>query len=364
MLLHFSVRDTGIGIPADRLDRLFKSFSQVDDSITKRFGGTGLGLAISRRLCELMGGRIWVESEPGKGTTFHFTLPTQAVAGIGRLYPEDSGTLAGKRLLIVDDNANNRLLLGKQAARWGMITAETASGFQALDWLREGKAFDLAILDMQMPDLDGETLAEEIRKVRPAEVLPLVMLTSIGRRDKRLGRLGLAAFLDKPIKQSRLYNVLHGILVRPEQQSHSKAEPIADEVKPHRPLRILVAEDNLINQKVVQALLHRMGYRADIVANGLEAVTALRDRPYDVVLMDMQMPEMDGLEATRAIRQGDQGASHPWILALTANVLASDREACLDAGMNDCIFKPIKPAALLTALQQCPAPTHRLVEQM
>ncbi len=357
--IQFAVKDTGIGIPTERLDRLFKPFSQVDSSTSRNYGGTGLGLVISQRLCEMMGGRIWIESEVGKGSTFYFTVVTHAVYSAS---PTDLDViqpqLAGKRLLIVDDNATNRQILTLQGQSWGMLTRAAQSGAEALDWLRQGQPFDLAILDMQMPQMDGVTLAAEIHKQPGYQSLPLVMLTSIGKSESSdlSVKANFAAVLTKPIKQSQLYNVLTQVLagvpikVRPTSSISSQVDPnLAQRV----PLRILLAEDNVVNQQVGLHLLQRMGYRADVAGNGLEVLEALRRQSYDMVLMDVQMPQMDGLTATRRIVSEFSPEERPQIVAMTANAMQGDREICLEAGMDDYISKPIRVEELSRALSKC-----------
>jgi len=420
--LHFAVRDTGIGIPPDRMDRLFRSFSQVDASMARRYGGTGLGLAISKRLSELMGGTMWVESEVGKGSTFHFTIQAEATPAPVRAYLQGlQPDLSGKRLLIVDDNATNRLILTLQAQSWGMLPRSTASPAEALEWIRQGDPstdpslrsglrlrtgpstlrqgsgqaplrtgpsnprqarddagsgqalrpfgraqgklrsgqapFDVVILDMQMPEMDGLTLAAEIRRERDSGVLPLVMLTSLGQREADVEGVEFAAFLTKPIKASQLYNVLVGIFAeeaRPVYWQDVAAKPQFDlEMGKRLPLRILLAEDNAVNQKLALRLLERLGYRADVAGNGLEVLEALWRQTYDVVLMDVQMPEMDGLEATRAICREWPPWHRPCIIAMTANVMKEDREECLAAGMDDYMGKPIQVGELVEALSKC-----------
>ena len=357
--IQFAVKDTGIGIPTERLDRLFKPFSQVDSSTSRHYGGTGLGLVISQRLTEMMGGRVWVESEMGRGSTFYFTVVTQAVQSISQINLDvTQPQLAGKRLLIVDDNATNRQILTLQGQSWGMLTQEAQSGSQVLEWLRQRKPFDLAILDMQMPAMDGLTLATEIRQQPGYQELPLVMLTSLGKPETSDPRIdaNFAAFLNKPIKQSQLYNVLIKVLggqpikVRPACSISPKIDPyLAERI----PLRILLAEDNVVNQKVALHLLQRMGYRADVAGNGLEVLEALSRQPYDVVFMDVQMPEMDGLTTTSRICQEWSRLERPRIIAMTANAMQGDRELCLEAGMDDYISKPIRLEELVRALSQC-----------
>ncbi|MEK7787448.1 MAG: response regulator, partial [Chloroflexota bacterium] len=367
--VHFAVRDTGLGIPPDRLDRLFRSFSQVDASTTRKYGGTGLGLAISKRLSELMGGTMWVESEglPGKGSTFHFTI---SAAPAPVLKPRMSGEQPGlrdKRVLVVDDNATNRRILALQMQSWGMIARDTASPLEALEWVRRGEAFDLAILDMSMPEMDGLMLAAEIRKYRDAKALPLILFSSLGRREAGVDGATFAAYLTKPLKQSQLFdtlaNIFAGETVKAQKAAATAARQQLDpEMAKRLPLRILLAEDNAVNQKLALRLLAQMGYRADLAGNGLEAVEALERQQYDVVLMDVQMPEMDGLEATRHIRdlpgnpsglQDPAGFKQPRIIAMTANAMQGDREMCLEAGMDDYISKPIRVEELVGALGQC-----------
>ncbi len=365
-LLHFSVRDTGIGIPAERLDRLFKAFSQVDASTTRRFGGTGLGLAISARLVALMGGEIWVESEPGVGSTFHFTLlaaetPVREPSHLDMEQP----LLSFKRVLIVDDNATNRRILSRQTESWGMMpTATLPQG--ALKSLRMGDGYDLAILDMQMPDMDGLTLAEEIIKFNKSQgtkPFPIIMLTSVGRMENeraRLDRLDLAAYLNKPVKPAQLHALLIQVLqerseshVVPLGESHLTSSRYDQSLAMSVPVSILVAEDNMVNQKVSLRILERLGYRADVAANGLEVLDALESRPYDLILMDVQMPEMDGLEVTGHIRQRVWANEHqPYIIAMTAHALQGDRERCLAAGMNDYVGKPVHVEELIEAIRR------------
>jgi CheY-like chemotaxis protein len=356
--IQFAVKDTGCGIPSDRLDRLFKSFSQVDSSITRQYGGTGLGLAIGKQLSEMMGGRMWVESEVDRGSTFYFTVvaPCDSNAPIINL-DNRPPQLEGKRLLIVDDNATNRKILALQAQSWGMLTKLTQSGFEALDCLQQGEVFDMAILDMQMPKMDGLTLAAAIRKQPGYQKLPLIMLTSIGRPDPsyHVAPVDFAAFLTKPIKQSHLFNVVSRIFsgqpiqVKP---SRSTAVQSIPQLASQFPLRILLAEDNRVNQKVALNLLKQLGYQADLATNGLEVLEALHRQSYDVVLMDVQMPKLDGLETTRRICQELPQDTRPRIIAMTANAMQGDREECLEAGMDDYISKPIRIGVLSQTLSK------------
>jgi CheY-like chemotaxis protein len=280
--VHFAVRDTGVGIPPDRFDRLFKSFSQVDVSMTRRYGGTGLGLAICQRLCELMGGRIWPESEVGKGSTFHFTIVAEAAPALAAASRDSGhGELAGKSVLIVDDNRTNRRILKPQAEKWGMRAWETGSPLEALEWVRRGDPYDVILLDYQMPDMDGIMLAREIRARRGAEWLPLVLLSSIGEALPTAHQeAGFAAVLSKPLKLSLLHDRLLEIFGKTaEAPPRPVDEPVREPVAPALPLRILMAEDSAVNQKVGLALLERLGYQADVVANGHERWTASTGRP-------------------------------------------------------------------------------------
>jgi signal transduction histidine kinase/DNA-binding response OmpR family regulator len=350
--LHFAIRDTGIGIPVERQERLFHSFSQVDASITRQYGGSGLGLAISKCLSEHMGGTMWVKSQVDQGSTFHFTILVDQLTDLpSHPVPPPPPQLAHKRVLIVDDNATNRKLLTLQTQFWGMQPSAASSGLEALEWLAAGALFDLALLDFQMPQMNGLTLAIAIRQRSGCESLPLVLLSSVDRQDYASpeSTVHFAAFLSKPIKQAQLYNALLQSLGAP------MPAPIARPAVPllsHRlPLRILLAEDNVVNQKVALKTLQRLGYQADLAQNGLEVLAALRQQVYDVVLMDVQMPEMDGLEATRQICQQGATAQRPYIIAMTANAMQGDRELCLQAGMDDYISKPIRLAALVQALE-------------
>src|SRR2546421_4518913 len=358
--VHFAVRDTGIGISEEGMNRLFQSFSQVDASTTRRYGGTGLGLAISKRLAELMGGTMWVGSEPGVGSTFHFTILAQAALARTHPYQDPNQPhLAGKRILIVDDNATNRSIFTLQTQSWGMLPHACASGREALAQVQAGASFDVAVLDMQMPDMDGLTLAEQIHRYLDGQMLPLVMLTSLGRREVDTRGIEFAAFLNKPIKPSQLYNTLISLCaeqehIQPLLRRADTADLQFDAMLGERlPLRILLAEDNTVNQKLALLLLQRMGYRVDIAANGLEVVEALQRQSYDMILMDVQMPEMDGLEATRAIHESwPTEPQRPRIVAMTANAMQDDREEWLAAGMDDYLTKPIQVKALQAALER------------
>ncbi|MBI2767682.1 MAG: GAF domain-containing protein [Chloroflexi bacterium] len=363
-VLQFAVRDTGIGIPADRMDRLFEVFSQVDSSTTRRYGGSGLGLAVSKRLCEMMGGEMWVESEAGTGSTFFFTIHAPEAAGLPR--GERSGAqpdLAGKRLLVVDDNLTNRQILSLQTQTWGMRTRATASPREALAWIERGDPFDLAILDMHMPEMDGLALAAAIRERRDATALPLVMFSSLGRPEAD-GEHLFEAILTKPVKQSSLFDLLNSVFA-PSGDGMQGAQPGSGRagrdagLGASHPLRILLAEDNSVNQQLATLILEGMGYRADIAGNGIEAIELLASHPYDVILMDVQMPEMDGLEATRRICARWPRSERPHIIAMTANAMQGDREACIAAGMDDYLSKPIRVDELASALLRTPRGTSR-----
>jgi CheY-like chemotaxis protein len=351
--LQFSVRDTGIGIPQEKINHLFQAFSQVDSSTTRRFGGTGLGLSISRSLVHLMGGNIWAESEAGKGSTFHFTVQVKATQATSNLHPTGiQPDLQGRSLLIVDDNATNCLIISRQVSAWGMEPHTYATPLEALDVLRSDSQFDAAILDMQMPDMDGLTLAREIRKLANGASLPLIMLTSLGRRPDENNEIGFIAQLNKPIKPSHIYDALISAFSdRPRAIRQKVSKPAFDATfSQQHPLRILIAEDNVINQKVAAGILQRMGYRPDIVGNGLEVLEALGRQEYDVVLLDIQMPEMDGEEAAKHIEKDWPKAKRPRLIAVTANALQGDREKYLALGMDDYISKPIRPEELKRAL--------------
>ena len=365
--LYFAVRDTGIGLSDAGLSKLFQSFSQADTSTTRKFGGTGLGLAISKKQAELMGGTMWGESPGlGQGATFHVSIRAQAAArpdGGRREFIGTQPALKGLRLLVVDDNATNRRVLALQTAKWGMVPQDSAVPEDALRWVQEaaraGPAFDLAIIDMHMPDMDGVALARAIRKVAPA--LPLVLFSSLGRKEAGDTEGLFAATLAKPLRQSQLFDMLVTLL------AHEAAPQRAEAAKPRmdagmaaaHPLRILLAEDNVVNQKLALRLLQQMGYRADVAANGIEAIECVERQPYDLVLMDVQMPEMDGLEASRRINQRWPNGERPRIVAMTANAMQGDREACLAAGMDDYVTKPIRVEALVEALHKVKASNAR-----
>ncbi len=376
-VVRFEVKDTGIGIAPETQRILFQAFTQADGSMTRKYGGTGLGLAISKQLAELMGGEIGVESALGKGSTFWFTArfekqPKQNV----KLQPDSNVSLEGKRVLIVDDNETNRNILRYQTSSWGMNAAEADSGVQALETLQSAAArnepFEIAILDLMMPEMDGFELARAIKADSSISVVRLVLLPSFGERGHGLAatEAGISAYLQKPIGQSQLYDCL--ITLMAEEQLQEKSQLITKHslrvqaVAPNKPnvspqnkintvrakARILVAEDNVINREVALAQLESLGYSVDIVANGREAVIALEKSKYDIILMDCQMPEMDGFEATAEIRRREGDSHHTKIIAMTAHALEGDREKCLAAGMDDYLSKPVKLDTLRQMLER------------
>jgi CheY-like chemotaxis protein len=360
--LTFAVRDTGIGVSEEEMSRLFQSFSQADSSTTRKYGGTGLGLAISKRLAELMGGRMWAESPGlGLGSTFSFTIQApiaELPAASRRDFVGQQPALSGRRMLVVDDNATNRKVLALQGAKWGMVVRDTESPDEALRWLSDGEAFDLAVLDMHMPTMDGTALATKMHAVRPR--LPLVLFSSLGRRET--GDALFAATLAKPIRQSQLFDTLVNLLGEEDapKAAAAEAKPTIDpDMGARHPLRILLAEDNVVNQKLALRILQQMGYRADLASNGIEAVESVERQRYDVVLMDVQMPEMDGLEASRRITRRWPAAHRPRIIAMTANAMQGDRELCLQAGMDDYLTKPIRVEKLVEALGSVVARSDR-----
>ncbi len=359
-VLYFSIKDTGIGIPKERQDTLFQSFSQVDTSTTRKYGGTGLGLAISKHLCGLMGGTMWVESSIGQGANFQFTLQAKFCPSEKQIYLQSvQPQLVGKRILIVDDNTTNRTILIKQTQSWGMIPIALDSGKDAIQELNQGLTIDIAILDMHMPEMDGLTLAIEIREIYRLKKIPLVLLSSQGGNlDFRAKQVDFSATLIKPIKQSQLYDVLVNIFAKTiDKKPRIDGLPKLSHSEPNLattlPLRILLAEDNVVNQKVAIQILKRMGYRVDLAANGLEAIESLKRQTYDVILMDVQMPEMDGLEATRQICQQWPKEKRPRIIAMTAGAMQGDKEMCLSIGMDDYVTKPIDVAELRASLEKC-----------
>jgi len=361
--VHFCVEDTGIGIPADRMDRLFQSFSQVDASTTRRHGGTGLGLAIVKELVQLMGGQVGVDSHEGRGSRFEFTvsLEQQPDQDLGRA-PASADALRGFQVLVVDDNATNRRILTHWLEAWG-CTIELAEGAAAaMERTRqaevEGRTFDLVLLDFQMPGVDGEQLTRELRESRAMEGVPLVMLTSMQRlRDvRRFEELGLSGHLTKPIKKDQLFECIARIKGGLQSVGRQKSPEVVTEytvqaTRHGRRLRVLVVEDNPVNQKVAVRMLQLAGHTSEVAANGLDALEALEKCSFDLILMDCQMPLMDGFEATRRIREREDGGRRLPILAMTANAMSGDRERCLAAGMDAYLTKPVTKEALLRAVE-------------
>ena len=359
-LVRFSVSDTGPGIPRDRLSRIFEQFRQVDSSTTRMHGGTGLGLAISRRLAEAMGGTVSVASEVGRGSAFTLTaaLPEAAHAPVREYL--DAEEMSGKHLLVVDDNATNRQIVLYQLQTWRMTASATGDPSEAVAWVRDGQRFDAAIIDMQMPGMDGIELAHSLRR-EGADGLPLILLGSWGGRDRQPGMSEFSAVLTKPIKPSALYDALASGMAGTRGHGHQGllGQPVETLPVPGQTLRLLLAEDNIVNQKVAVRVLERLGYRVDVVSDGVEAVDAVASRPYDVVLMDVQMPLLDGLDATRMIRGRDGADGAPYIIAMTANAFAEDRADCLAAGMNDYLSKPVRSEDLAGALRRAAATIER-----
>jgi two-component system sensor histidine kinase/response regulator len=350
--LEFKVRDSGIGISGDKLPRLFKAFSQVDSSTTRKYGGTGLGLAITEKLVHLMGGVMSVISEPGKGSTFSFTMSTAVGIKVLQLYNDYSlADMEGKKILVVDDNPTNRAILKNQLESWKLVPELASSGEEALNLLSIADSFALVLTDMQMPNMDGIELAGAIRKKDPT--IPIILLSSINDEYNTSNLKIFSSILTKPVRQHVLCKHILSSLQNLQQRGAEKTtiqEKLSIDFARQHPLNILIAEDNQINQLVILQILGRMGYEATMVENGMEAVEAAGQKHYDVILMDMQMPEMDGLEASRVIRS--RLAIQPVIIALTANTMEGDEEECLSAGMNDYIGKPIKLEELVQKLQK------------
>jgi len=353
LTLGIEVRDTGIGIPPDKQERLFKAFSQIDSSTTRKYGGTGLGLAISEQLVKLMGGSIRVQSEPGVGSTFFFTINSRT--GVRADVPTATGDLAahaGKRLLIVDDNHTNRIILKNQLEQWNLAPTLAASGVEALNILATDSRYDLILTDMQMPYMDGVRLSKTIRERYPR--LPIILLSSIGDEYKKNYKNLFSAIMTKPIKQQVMFrHILSGLEHRSWSIMNETSTPsrLPEQMASELPMQILIAEDNIINQQVIQYILQKLGYTPVMVHNGREAVDTAAANDFDIILMDLQMPEMDGLEATRMIRRHNSDRQ-PVIIALTANAMEGDEEECLSAGMNDYLGKPVKLEELIDKLQK------------
>jgi two-component system sensor histidine kinase/response regulator len=356
--LHVMVRDTGIGIAKEKQQAVFDAFTQADPSTTRQYGGTGLGLAISSQLIALMGGRIWLESELGVGSTFHFT----ARLGLSEQLQQEPArlkSLQGLPVMIVDDNSTNRRILQEVCASWGLRTSVAANGANALQLLQtaasDGQPFQLVVLDLMMPGMDGFTLAQQIR-AQPELASPCMVMVSSGARPgdaDRCREFGITRYLTKPVVESELLNVILEIAGEPFVDEVLKSDPVATPQETQRPLHLLLVEDGLVNQRVAKGLLEARGHRVQIACNGREAVAMYTTADFDVVLMDLQMPEMDGIEATALIRQHEQQLGrHTPIIAMTAAAMKGDRERCLSAGMDGYVSKPVKPAELFRVISE------------
>ncbi|MDB5013781.1 MAG: response regulator [Daejeonella sp.] len=352
--LSFDVIDTGIGIPADKIPKLFKAFSQVDSSTTRKYGGTGLGLIISQKLVALMGGDFTVKSKVGKGTTFSFNIKSKTSSVEQQpLIFLDLKTTQSKKVLIVDDNPNFLTILKTQLEQWGLIPVSALSGKEALTILSKDKDFSLVITDMLMPEMDGMQLASEIKNIAPN--VAMILLSAVGDESRSTYATVFSNVLTKPVKESHLFKAIQAELSEGKNDalsdvSNKPVSILSDDFALEHPLTILLAEDNLINQKLATRVLNKLGYALDIANNGVEAVGMLQKKDYDLILMDILMPEMDGLEATKVIRSGAQ--YQPQIVAMTANAMPEDRETCLNAGMNNYITKPIKLDELMNILRE------------
>lgn len=360
--IHFTVKDTGIGIPEEKQKTIFDSFAQVDSSITRGYGGTGLGLTISAQLVELMGGKIWVESSPGKGSSFHFTIPMSLQdATEEEIVPVKYEDIEDLPILVVDDNETNRRILQETLTNWKMKPTLAEDGKTALLELEkahsEGRLFSLIILDAHMPEMDGFTLAQKIREDRRFSDSIIIMISSAGiRGDATLSRkLGISTYLTKPIKQSLLLDAIMLTLgtgtVKKDITSLITRHTLR---KAHRRFNILLAEDNVINQKMAVHILEKHGHKVKIASDGTEAISALEGKAFDLILMDVQMPKMDGFKATGIIREKEKKSGSPGIpiIAMTAHAMKGDRERCIEAGMDDYISKPIKAENLLKIIDR------------
>jgi len=341
--LKFSVKDTGIGISSDNINKLFQSFSQVDTSTTRKYGGTGLGLAICKRLVQLMGGDIHVESTENKGSDFIFTIDVKIAAKI----PDgckimDNNEFAGKKVLIVDDNEEQLDMLNQQFSQWGIVTSSTTSPDEALNWIKENKKFDAAVIDMIMPAVDGLTLGREIRKYKSIKELPAVLLSNSAKVESfDIINNIFNSCTAKPLKHGQLYEQMKKLFTETDVVFTPHKAEVDNNIAAKYPLQILVAEDNTINQKLFLRFLSKLGYTAEAVANGIEVLRILRQKKYDVIFMDVQMPEMDGLTATERILEEYKNDYKPVIVAMTANAMPGDKEICFTAGMQDYISKPV-----------------------
>jgi PAS domain S-box-containing protein len=374
--LHCIVSDTGVGIPEDKLEAIFESFSQADTSTTREYGGTGLGLTISRRLVELMGGRIWVESKPGKGSAFHFTVEFERGKELDftgkKPEPALTGVLSGTRVLVVDDNRTNRRILEGLLSNWGMKITLAEDGNKALAALQtareKNQPFQLILTDMHMPKMDGFELIERVKDEGKLKTAAIMMLTSGGHRNDaaRCEELGVGAYLLKPVRRAELREAIErvlGAMTDQRQETLITEKTLEERRDANSALNILLAEDNEVNQKLATKLLEKRGHNVEVVANGLQALAALRHAHYDLVLMDVQMPEMDGIEATASLRRSEAGTDrHQPVIAMTALVMQGDKERCLAAGMDGYLTKPIRPRSLDEVLENCIAQKqHSLV---
>jgi len=377
MRLHFQVRDTGIGIQPDRLARLFRAFTQADVSTSRKYGGTGLGLAISRRLVELMGGRMWAESVPGEGSTFHFTVNVGTVPDSAP--PPHAGRLArlaDLKILILDDNGTSRNALFEQCRRWGMQPKAVENPAQAMELLRGQTGFDLALIDLHLPGMDGVAVAAEIQKLPSSAMLPMVLLTPLGKKKKSSEevRVVFAHAVHKPVKPAQLSSALERALLSPRSPVRAPEPPKSEKsLAEQLPMKVLLVDDNAINQKVAVRILQQFGYQPEMAGNGREALDKLDQQPFDFIFMDVMMPEMDGLEATRLLRKRQMIGGYTnyqsriIIVAMTAHAMQGDREKCIAAGMDDYLAKPVRPkdvremlerwgGKLLTEAKPAPAP--------
>ena len=371
VVVEIKVKDSGIGIPEDRQDRLFRSFSQVDSSTTRRYGGTGLGLAISRQLVALMGGDVGFESRPGQGSTFWFTARLDKQTHPAATAPRDMSLLEGLRVLVLDDNATNREILVRQLRSWGCHPQAVGSGPEALAELRAAREreteFQVALLDYHMPGMNGEQVARAIKDDGSLRETPIIMLTSVSGHSeaRRAKAIGIAAFLTKPARQSLLRDCLLTVLrgwEEPRAAEPERREAGLLETRLRRKIALLLVEDNPVNQKVASRVLQKAGFRFELANNGVEALEWLERERFDLVIMDCQMPEMDGFEATRRIRLSEGAGTHIPIVAMTANAMQGDRELCLDAGMDDYLSKPVVADRLLAKIRMWLAPPDEAEE--